>query len=596
MASSSRSIVWNFMLKSVDGTKSTCSICNASFKNTGSTTTMRKHLEKHHPIQLEELTKSRVKVKEESTARQLKFQEKGSQPTLREAIESKKPYDVNGAKKRNQDRLLAEMVCRDLQPFSIVEDIGFRNYSFGLDPRYIIPSRRTLTRRLIPELYSESKETLMKQLHDATDIHLTTDHWSSKRAQGFITVTAHFINSDWQLIPCVLDTERMTDSVTAQALADTISSIMDRWSITDKVRTIVTDNASNIKLCVKKLNKNWLPCVGHNFNLIVHDAMKSLSADMKNIKAKSKKIVGHFKHSTKASDCLEKIQIAENAEPLRLTQEVDTRWNSTLFMFQRLIKIYPFVMSALMKENRPDLCLTDGDLANIKQLIAVLEPFDKATRELSADTYPTASKVITLVDMLGKWMENAGQDEKSLASKLKANLSARFQENEETFELGWAAATFLDPRFKTNGFSCQQKYENVKDHLLNKMTPVQEEETQEETQEIEVNEDSLWKFFDNKVKHMKKTSTTSAVKPTKEMERYLEGDILSRSEDPLKWWKMNSISFPQLADLAKNYLACPATSTSSERLFSKAGELVCQRRSNLKPNKINMVLFLNKNL
>ena len=66
-------------------------------------------------------------------------------------------------------------------------------------------------------------------------------------------------------------------------------------------------------------------------------------------------------------------------------------------------------------------------------------------------------------------MENAGQNEESLASKLKVNLSAQFQENGETFEFGWAAATFLDPRFKTNGFSCQQKCEMLKSICLTKV-------------------------------------------------------------------------------------------------------------------------------
>jgi len=34
----------------------------------------------------------------------------------------------------------------------------------------------------------------------------------------------------------------------------------------------------------------------------------------------------------------------------------------------------------------------------------------------------------------------------------------------------------------------------------------------------------------------------------------------------------------------------------SERLFSKAGEVVAARRSNIKPKYVDMILFLNKNL
>jgi len=38
------------------------------------------------------------------------------------------------------------------------------------------------------------------------------------------------------------------------------------------------------------------------------------------------------------------------------------------------------------------------------------------------------------------------------------------------------------------------------------------------------------------------------------------------------------------------------TSVPSERLFSKAGEVVVARRSNIKPKNVDMILLLNKNI
>ena len=48
--------------------------------------------------------------------------------------------------------------------------------------------------------------------------------------------------------------------------------------------------------------------------------------------------------------------------------------------------------------------------------------------------------------------------------------------------------------------------------------------------------------------------------------------------------------------IAKKYLVIPGSSVPLEQLFSKAGESIPQKRSQLKPDNVNMILFLNKNL
>ena len=52
----------------------------------------------------------------------------------------------------------------------------------------------------------------------------------------------------------------------------------------------------------------------------------------------------------------------------------------------------------------------------------------------------------------------------------------------------------------------------------------------------------------------------------------------------------------QLSESAMRFLCIPATSVPSDRLFSKAEEMVSHRRSCLKPKTIKQVLFLNKNI
>ena len=72
------------------------------------------------------------------------------------------------------------MLILDMQPASIVEDLGFRRLVSMLDPRYDIPSKRTLMRRL-PIKYQEIKLHILKVLPQVKYVYasLTTDTWTS---------------------------------------------------------------------------------------------------------------------------------------------------------------------------------------------------------------------------------------------------------------------------------------------------------------------------------------------------------------------------------------------------------------------------------
>ena len=81
-----------------------------------------------------------------------------------------------------------------------------------------------------------------------------------------------------------------------------------------------------------------------------------------------------------------------------------------------------------------------------------------------------------------------------------------------------------------------------------------------------------------------------------ELERYLSIPKLDKEEEILPWWKINSSHYPHISKLAQQYLCVCATSSASERLFSTSGNIVTPSRSSLKPDKVNMLTFLTKNL
>lgn len=89
-----------------------------------------------------------------------------------------------------------------------------------------------------------------------------------------------------------------------------------------------------------------------------------------------------------------------------------------------------------------------------------------------------------------------------------------------------------------------------------------------------------------------KSSTARAIV---EVQRYLEEDILERLKDGLLWWKENQYLYPNLSMLVKRKLCAVATSVPCESLFSKAGEILSNRRRSLSSTCVQRLLFLNYN-
>ena len=81
-----------------------------------------------------------------------------------------------------------------------------------------------------------------------------------------------------------------------------------------------------------------------------------------------------------------------------------------------------------------------------------------------------------------------------------------------------------------------------------------------------------------------------------EVEWFREEPDLKMKDNPLIWWKMNMSRFQLLGGLAQMYLTVPATSVSSERVFSTAGDFVTAQRANLKPKQVDQLTFLKKNM
>ena len=106
------------------------------------------------------------------------------------------------------------------------------------------------------------------------------------------------------------------------------------------------------------------------------------------------------------------------------------------------------------------------------------------------------------------------------------------------------------------------------------------------------NQDNFFdEFFGDLIETKFEKSPAVIERFQEELKMYLSMEQIASSSKVLHWWKMNQKQFLLLANAAKHMLCTPATSTSSERAFSKAGTLISDKRALLKPSNVDKVLL-----
>lgn len=123
-------------------------------------------------------------------------------------------------------------------------------------------------------------------------------------------VTAHFMSEDWQLHSFVLETKVLEESHTATNIKERLSEVMEEFKIPGEKRVaVVHDNAANMVLCTELIsndpswgNAKGVRCAGHTLQLCINVALKT--DPICRCIAAARRLVGHFKKSTKATTAL----------------------------------------------------------------------------------------------------------------------------------------------------------------------------------------------------------------------------------------------------------------------------------------------------
>lgn len=515
-----------------------------------------------------------------------------------------------------------EFICLDHQPLSVVGDAGFKRLVYSLDPRYTLPGRKYFTDVCLPELYMtvyKHIDSLMKD-DNIVSISFTSDIWSSSVSPlSMLSLTAQFIDDNFELQRVVLHSQEFSGSHTAETIAGAFKAMFLAWGIPQrKVHVILRDNARNMEKAMRDALYPSLPCMAHTLQLAVHEGILA-QRTIKDIIAMGRRIVGHFKHSQLSYSKLFAIQKVVNGpdqQPKRLQQDVPTRWNSTVAMLKSLLEQKRALCSyAADYDDLPPL-FTGSQWKLVENVITVLEPFEELTNKISKAT-ASAADVIPNVRALIRLLEKTQDTDHGVKTTKDTVLDAvkrRFStiESEELYTL----ATILDPRYKDRFFHSELKPQ-IRMLLSNVLATAAEQQTGEESLAAsgssgppqKVPRTGLNAMYaellaeDGEHEHEAADNAISS-----QINLYLSEPVIicdvsgeeqpeqQPEQQPLAFWKTNTSRFPALAQAARSYLCAPCTSVDSERLFSTAGLIIDEKRNRLTAKNAEMLIFTKVNL
>ncbi|KAL3761407.1 hypothetical protein ACHAWU_007366 [Discostella pseudostelligera] len=344
-----------------------------------------------------------------------------------------------------------------------------------------------------------------------------------------------------------------------------------------------------------------------------------------------------------------------NSRPKKLIQDVVTRWWSTYASIERALYLQKAIKGLIATSQVACEVLSNEEWKVLGEIESVLKPLAFFQSVLEGKSYVSGSLVPLAVFNIRRQLNDIVEDEegtmdgvRKLAKALLDNFDIRYTPNKDdknllTFSWGavvgfrkryttvhhyYFAAAFLDPRAKTllKTFMTPVDWDLLKERIFDLMVNAAEKAVDDNVSPHKVTSDNARTVLVDTtagssakaatvsqmfhVSSVKKSVTNKdAVDPNSvrnkcavELSAFVDDGVWIPLNDadgdflnPLDWWRDNSTKYPNLALLALEYLAIPATSAPSERVFSRAGRLLTMKRALLSPDIAERMMFIKDN-
>jgi hypothetical protein len=258
---------------------------------------------------------------------------------------------------------------------------------------------------------------------------------------------------------------------------------------------------------------------------------------------------------------------------------------------------------------------TDDEWSRAKSICEFLAVFEVATLAFSADRYPTSHTFLHNVLLVHQALRSQERRDDQVIEALARAMDNKFDKYwNRNYNMLLVIAAILDPRQKFDylDFFYEKVCENLVDVNLSK----------------NLARDCLYKYY-RKYEEIVRTdiNTTSQASGSSsvmnrspvvllgkrrleqefaqfssqrrgtrigrsELDAYLEEELVREDEnfEILTWWKTNSNKYPVLSAMARDFLAIPVSTVSSESAFSLSGRILSDNRSSMTPQTLEALV------
>ncbi|KAK9668313.1 hypothetical protein RND81_13G050600 [Saponaria officinalis] len=354
-------------------------------------------------------------------------------------------------------QLVAIAITKHNLPLQLVEYEGIRNCFSYLNPDVQFFVRNTIKSNIL-KMYSSVKHKLIELLKKACGrVSLTSDCWSSVRPDGYISLTAHFVDENWKLQKRVLNFSFLPPPHTGAATSIKVTTLLKEWGIENRIMSLTLDNASANDSMVNYLKPDLnlmcngdyfhVRCCAHILNLIVQEGLKDLDDVILKVRESVKYNKGSQSRKQRFLSCVQHVNL-ESARGLR--QDVPTRWNSTYHMLDSAL----YHRRALNNFAKTDLnykhCPTEGEWDKIEKICKFLKVFYDVTCVFSGTKFPTSNLYFIHVLRVRLLLKEEIGSKDGFIKNMAAKMFVKFDKYWSTFSTIMAIEVIFDPRYKFN--------------------------------------------------------------------------------------------------------------------------------------------------